>query len=356
MRKIVLDTNAFRYLYQVIANEDTPLQIMGKRFDKEKYLEFVSSSEYILLPSESLFELFLQSYWNIQSVNLFCITYQSILNRIGKQHVRIFNSRDLYFDIEKLSKLTIENEMINISDYICPRVCYEYKIMIELCWLIICAVSDMLFELFEDVSIDGINDASQNSIKDSIMRNVKYLYDKYYTKEITNKQFQSELDKLFEELIRERLEIVLLMIKVCNSSIVIPNEIFEIEKTESGATYCKNLVSVLSKKCNKVIEIFNCEVERNIELRKDKLQSISLTYMMEICKLFITGRKIRKNDIIDCSILTIFDYRNEFENQTGSEFDFYDISLITFDKFVYRFSKEHNCGFKKEFYDCFLID
>lgn len=146
MRKIILDTNAFRYLYQVIANEDTPLQIMGKRFFKEKYLEFVSSSEYVLLPSESLFELFLQSYWNIQSVKLFCITYQSILNRMGKQHVRIFNSRDLYFDIEKLSKLTVEGEIINIPDYIYPRVCYEYKMMIELCWLIICAVSDMFLE------------------------------------------------------------------------------------------------------------------------------------------------------------------------------------------------------------------
>lgn len=356
MRKILLDTNACRYLYQVITNEDTPLKIMGKRFNKEKYLEFVSSSEYVLLPSESLFELFLQSYWNTQSIKLFCITYQSILNRIGKQHVRIFNSRYLYFDIEKLSKLTVENKMINIPDYIYPRVCYEYKIMIELCWLIICAVSDMLFELFEDVSIDEMNDASQNSIKDRIKRNVKDLYDEYYANKITNKQFQSELDKLFEELIRERLMIVLFMIKACKPNTVISNEIFEIEKTESGATYCKNLVSVLSKKCNKVIEIFNCEVERNIKLRKDKLQRVSLTYMTEICKLFITGRKIRKNDIIDCSILTIFDDRNEFENQTGSEFDFQDISLITFDKFVYQFSKEHNCGFKKDFYDCFLID
>lgn len=356
MKKIILDTNAFRYLYQVIASEDTPLQIMGKRFDKDKYLEFISGSEYVLLPSEALFELFLQSYWNTQSVKQFCITYQSILNRIGKQHVRIFNSRNLYFDIEKFSKLTVENEMINIPDYIYPRVGYEYKMMIELCWLIICAVSDMLFELFEDISITEMNDASQKSIKDRISSNVKCLYDEYYAKKITNKTFQSELDKLFEELIRERVMLVLFMIKACKPLIVIPNEIFEIEKTESGATYCKNLVSILSKKYSKVIEIFNGEVERNIELRKDKLQSVSLAYMMEICKLFITGRKIRKNDIIDCSILTIFDDRNEFENQTGSEFDFQDISLITFDKFVYQFSKEHNCGFNKDFYDCFLID
>ncbi len=356
MRKILLDTNALRYLYQIIANEETPLQIMGKSFYKEKYLEFVSRSEYVLLPSESLFELFLQSYWNTQSVNRFCITYQSILNRIGKQHVRIFNSKYLYFDIEKLSKLTMKNEIIDIPDYICPRANYEYKMMIELCWLIVCAVSDMLFELFEDISIDEINDASQNSIKDRIARSVKVLYDEYYTKKITNKQFQLELDKLLEELIRERLVVVLFMINACKPHIVIPNEIFEIEKTESGATFCKNLVSVLSKKCNKVVEIFNCEVERNIELRKDKQQSVSLAYMMEICKLFITGRKIRKNDIIDCSILTIFDERNEFENQTGNEFDFQGISLITFDKFVYQFSKEHNCGFNKDFYDIFLID
>lgn len=329
MRKIILDTNACRYLYQVITNEDMPLKIMGKKFDKEKYLEFVSSSEYVILPSESLFELFLQSYWNTQSVKLFCITYQSILRRLGKQHVRIFNSKDLYFDIEKLSKLTVENEMINIPDYIYPRASYEYKLMIELCWLIICAVSDMLFEVFEDISIGEINDASQNSIKDRIASYVKDLYDKYYAKKITNNHFQSELDKLLEELIRERLEIVLFMIKACKPHIVIPNEIFKIEKTESGATYCKNIIFVLTKKCNKVIEIFNCEVKRNIELRKDNLQSLSLTYMMDICKLFITGRKIRKNDIIDCSILTIFDDKNEFENQTRSKFDFQDIRLIS---------------------------
>ena len=227
--------------------------------------------------------------------------------------------------------------------------------MTYLCWLIICAFSDMLFELFEDISIPEINELSQKSILEKIKKKVKDLYDQYYMRKIKNEQFKSQLDELLEELLRERLCIVLTMINMCKPNVTIPNEIIKIENTKSGAEYCRNVISCLSQTNHDVIGRFNSEVERNIQLRKEELQGVSLSYMGDICEKFITGRKIQKNDIIDCSILTIFDPKSISLNQTGKEFDFHDINLITFDKYVYRFSEEHSCGFSKVFYDYFLI-
>ena len=356
MRKIILDTNAFRYFYQTISDDDMSInKIMNKKLDKDKYLDFVLKSDYVLLTSESLFELFLQSYWNTGSIKQFCITYQSILRSIGNEHLRILKSVNIYFDIEKLSKSTKESAIINIDDYISPRACYEYRLMTELCWLIICSFSDMLFELFENISILEINVLSQKIIQEEIREKVKDLYDQYYMRKIKNEQFKSKLDELLEELLRKRTYVVLAMMNKCKPSITIPNEILKIENTKSGAEYCKNVISFLSKTNTGVREVFKSEVKENIQLRKEKLMGVSLSYMGNICEKFITGRKIQKNDIIDCSILTILDPKSISLNQTGKEFDFQDIRLITFDKFVYRFSEENRCGFSKDFYDFFLI-
>lgn len=356
MRKIILDTNAFRYFYQTISDDDMSInKIMNKKLDKDKYLDSVLKSDYVLLTSESLFELFLQSYWNTGSIKQFCIIYQSILNRIGKERLRIFNSYKLYFDIEELSKSVKENKIVKIDDYISPRAYYEYILMTELCWLIICSFSDMLFELFGDISNPSINESNQNFIQGQIKEKVKDLYDQYYMRNNTNEQFKSQLDELLENLLRCRLSIVLCMIKQYKTDIIIPDEIFEIRNTKGGADYCKNVICFLSQINGSVRAIFNSEVKRNIQLRKNNLMEVSLSYMGNICKNFIAGRKIQKNDIIDCSILTIFDPKSIPENQTGKEFDFQDIRLITFDKFVYRFSEENRCGFNKDFYDYFLI-
>lgn len=356
MRKVLLDTNALRYLDQIINQRSVPDKIMGKRFDNEKFLEFVLQSEYVLLSSESLFELFLQSYWNTQNIEQFCVTYQSILSRIGKSRLRIINSRELYFDLEKLSKSIKESTVIRIEDYISPRISHEHQLMMELCWLIICTISDTIFELIEDKCIVDVNEANVNYIKSDISNNVRDLYSRYYNKTIDNKQFQSKLDELLKEWITNRLVTILDIIIICNPNRAIPKEIIEIEKTSSGATYCKSFFSNLSKYYNNASKIFNQELDRNIQLRNPRLQGVPLSYMKVICKNFLVGRKIQKNDIVDCSILTVLDEKTVSLNQTGFDFDFQDINLITFDKFLYKFSKDNDYGFVEDFYNSFLFE
>lgn len=166
--------------------------------------------------------------------------------------------------------------------------------------------------------------------------------------------FETEIDKMiFEVFIFVNQQIK--MLKELSEKTEI--SILDVNVENSGSKYIKKLFAKLNNRTNVILnqlgkspqELYKYNLNEYLsELKSEKnFSELQILYYREICEQFIQERKIRKNDIIDCSIISSLNVNDEiFTKYKEPKFLF-----ITFDKFLFRFCSANRIMFDEEQYN-----
>lgn len=352
---IILDTNAIRYLFEIKHNKVVQINLNKKTISSSKFLEICMNAKTISVMSESYFELFFQSYKSTKNINDFAEIYQFLneFARNNKQELFIINQKDaFYFDSEKFAKTYNNKDNLFLSDYLPIRVENESKIMCSLIYGINYALFATIFDSIYDVDF-GMD--FWKKINKFIQTEVSNLYKKYYIDlAIDINDFETEIDKMiFEVFIFVNQQIKMLKELSEKTEISIP----DVNVENSGSKYIKKLFAKLNNRTNVILnqlgkspqELYKYNLNEYLsELKSEKnFSELQILYYREICEQFIQERKIRKNDIIDCSIISSLNVKDEiFTKYKEPKFLF-----ITFDKFLFRFCRDNRIMFDEEQYN-----
>lgn len=362
---ILLDTNSFRYLYEIEKNKEVPIKIDHKIFNSKKFLDFCSQCKNIYIPSETLFELMFQNVKKDNNISEFCDQYQFIneFKRKYNLNFKIMNSiSDIEFDNEYLVKCVNSNIPINFSKYINIRIDSEIKIMLTFLRIIHTTVKDVVLEVTGDTVFTEDFEDHLNLIYKTMETDIRLIYNKYYISySITITEFENEIDNLLGSIIYLTCDKINQYTNQINPKLSISNELKSEYVIESegeiniqGAKFVQDLYKRLGKRCN-THKQFSKELEDCIKLliAENKMSMTETNFIKFIAEKFISGRKIRKNDVLDYSLVTSLNEKSivmNFDSKVNKE----NIYLITFDKTLRSFSEKYNCLYNESIYNCFL--
>lgn len=366
---IILDTNAFIYLYKIHKKKDVPNIWYNYKFDKSKFEDFCYKAENIFITSETLYELFLQSLRFNKNLELFIDQYRFFHN-IKKQtnaYVSVLNSKNgMYFDMEYFADCINNNKKIDLEKYIDNKIKNEHKILNLFINTLLAATCNTFLQVTGDKVFELDYEVLVNMCRNEIENLTLELYNKcYLTFEIDKRDFEQDLDKVMKN-------VFVILYKLINTHAIILGKTVPFDmlnsKEEFGVDHMNKIFNKLSTylKGNikeNVKEIFNKELtdfiivlKTNTSLSIEETQFIS--YILQ--KYVNNRRKIKKNDIIDYLIVTGLNANSivRLDNNSSLKNNLLpnksNSILISFDKVLFDYSKEKNWLYKKDTYDYFL--
>ena len=85
MSDLILDTNAYRYLFDIKNGGNPTINVNGKLISNDKFVEFCGKCENLYITGETLFELFWQSIEKDNAVDDFVNKY-SFMKRFKQEY------------------------------------------------------------------------------------------------------------------------------------------------------------------------------------------------------------------------------------------------------------------------------
>lgn len=363
----ILDTNAFKYLYNATHGINIPDKFNKMNFSKNKYVEFCKSSGNILITSETLHEIFLQSLRRTNNINDF-IKHYNFMNSFDsrtKKKFKILNTKNgMYFDIESLIDNVNKNKNINITinKLIDIKIKEEFKIIMIFIDILLTTVYWIFFEINGDRVIPNKLNNDIKKSRNYIKKELIALYNKCYKeRSIDNNKFEKDLDGIMKIVIEYMLN------EINKNSKILGNIEFNDEliiKEKLGVQYLSKFQNKLKQRCKinpkKTMEVSIDEIIEPLIMKGYTTQQGSFIKYI-VTKYFKDQRPIRKNDIIDYLILTCVGKNTKqiIGNKTSCEdtnlFNENNTCLITFDKTLYKFSYNENYLYSKSSYNSFLF-
>ena len=212
---IILDTNAFTFFYKTYCEIDVPNKWNERKFDNQEYLRCLANCDKILITSETLYELFLQSLRKDGTLKLFLEQYV-LMNEINKGRFTlfkelgngekgklvIFNDKNtMYFDSVYLAECVNYRKTLDISRFLSVKIEGEIKYIKRFMDTLLGSVVNVLHEINGDkVIVERYKKVLDKcyAYEETILRK---LYDECYIKrKIDNNQFENELDKMLKDV------------------------------------------------------------------------------------------------------------------------------------------------------------
>lgn len=357
---LILDTNAFKYIYKYKNGEVVPDKIEGKKFNIEELCSIVmESNNNICITSQVLYELYYQSYKQNGNVNLFVSQYNFLKNSL-KDRMQIWNDFDMYFNLTELKHDNEETYNLFISNKQIAEEEEMYSLVRHLMTVVACVIFEFTGDEVEHYKyVDSINIMFADlKLEIKTLYNCFYHKIKFYNKAIeTNKEFENELDKLIFKFVKRHLNLINEHAKILNKSLEIDNELNN--KENIGREYIVKVFNKIrsSRKAN-VKNVFLQELDKYTTLLKKVFKPIEIEFMKELfIDYIIDKRRIRKNDIIDSLMVSYvnFDAVVNCVTTIVDEQIIQNSVLITLDRYLYTFSEKYKYMYNSEIYKKILI-
>lgn len=351
MKDIILDTNAYRYLYDIINGKVPTINVEGKFISNDKFVSTCSDCSKLYITGETLFELFWQSIEVDNTVNDFIDKYSFM--RIFEQEygvpVRVLNNTAGLFEMDKFVAECQEGK-VEWKYYVQKKKEYEVttlKLLISIMY------GAMMLPVADYFQVE-INDIYYQSMVEMISTRLADIANQYYVQRsiVKNEMFSQEIDKILLSAWKSTINFFPLISTNWN------DKIFNVRASvNSGVEYMHLLYNKIRKCDNFFMQRFeNCMSELCNELcSKREYRVEQIEYIKFICRgCAYSGSKLRKNDAIDYSIITCLAMAGLINN-TKEVFDAHNTCMITFDKKLYSFAREHNVLYDKEVYNSLMV-
>lgn len=350
MSDLILDTNAYRYLFDIKNGGNPTINVNGKLISNDKFVEFCGKCENLYITGETLFELFWQSIEKDNAVDDFVNKY-SFMKRFKQEYgvpIKVLNNIDRFFDMEKFAK---EYNMgrVDCGYYIKKKKEYEVDTLTNLIFIMYGA---LLLSVVEYCQID-IDATFYCEKRDYIKNQLSDIADKYYIQRsiIKNEIYDQEIDKMLFQMWKSTMNIF--SHASSNWGIEIPNIRSSVD---GGIKYMQLLYNKLKKDNNTFMKRFEDNLNdlccQLIDKRNYHIQSIE--FIKYICRGCVySGSKLRKNDGIDYLIITCLAV-DDLINETKEALEENDTYMLTFDRKLNEFSKKGNVLYNKNIYDSLL--
>lgn len=344
MRNIILDTNAFIYLFNYGRGKANKICVEGKNVRDKKLHDLCINSNHLFVTGQTLYELFWQSFEKTNDINEFALLYDAIAKYRQKFKVKfsILNDVNGMFNINLFEK-QYRCGNVDIDYFVNEKRIYEKK---KLEIIILTLYAAAMGVVFEHCQVN-LENKFFNSIKTVITIKLDEISDAYYSFPGTpNEQYDLAIEQLLEEIWKVSVEhcrvlceprgILLPKIKYGKGGTVFMHKFFcELKRIE------KNIMIKYSKYLDEICEGLKSKGE----------YEESCKYLKYICqRSIINEAKIRKNDGLDFSIVTCL-AKDNIKNETGNSIDLNNTYAITFDRNLYKFTKENNVLYNKKVYD-----
>ena len=366
MMNVILDTNAFIYLYNLEKGFNVPTKWNKKKFDGSTYMKLIKSAKYIIITGETLHELVYQSIVNTGDTRQFDEQYQFILQLNKRQdklnNLIILNWRNgMYFDMDKYKIYCEGEKKTDINEIVFPRLDTEKRFLRLFMNLLTVSINNVMFELIEDIVYTDLHSTIIKEVNKLVDTELDELYREYYiTRTIKKGDFEKFLDKSIKIILYEMLSSTQLNFKLCDIHVEFYKAINNREKY--GVTYIKkffNIINssrVLSEEKIDFKSVFLKELKFN--LQRKELQNLSIVEKEFIesilVKYMFNHRRLSKNDIVDFFIITSIENTDLF-TPNGVKIN-EPIKLVTFDTIMYEFSKEKAYLYDSDVYNRFLVN
>ena len=334
-KNIFLDTNALIYLYQIEFKKNrTKMYVDGVPLLESDYINYLKNNGKILIfCSDSYYEFICHCFKNNCEKDF--LEFYNFINSFCKENYKslplIIGTEDYYkFDTNKFA-LDFDNNKVDYKSYVNERVMAEVKLLKNLYIPIISTIKELLKKKYPTIELYEENDGEMVELLDNC---TKDMFLDYYTKK------DSDLDG--NKCVNIPVGIVIE--KYCNINHCNYTTVSQMLENQNNFDICRCikffLEEVLKPKgqnykiSHKTFYDAFCETTKQCRKRSDEI--VLYDYIDYLTKemLFKTNRKLRKNDIVDMSIIsTIFINLNNFT-------DCEDNVFINFDKNIREFIKE----------------
>lgn len=357
---IILDTIAFTTFIDLI-NDETARE--NHSLKKDEFVKFITDYEQTkAIHGATLFEIYIKGIKkdSYSSTN----TFSKYYNYLNRYNIKILNDSSYYFDWKSLLNASYENKEYDIFSYISQKVDFE-RISIKRYFVYFYTIiSETFFEKYEDrVGHDlfpMVNILTESILDAKLNEYLLEYYSNNQNKELITKKFDLLLGYLiskFEIVIKDQLTILpsekfpdLSLEELYEDQKLIILDLYsDCEHPEnlkiSGVAEAKKKLNGLTKKnikqlISSTIDTIESSVKKSHKRCLTPTEKSFYQYIL-LPKALHQGYKVSKNDFTDCLIAATFDSQNSNE----------DCTIITFDKNLKSFLKEHTSYYNESIYN-----